>query len=539
MHIAKTAGWNQIPDGLSTYDASTARFRHVALVRSYLGVTPFADSARKLMLRTCLAGSRVREDLADIVNMAIEELIRQGYELPSFSTLFRAARAARVTVNRGYYRQIYQAVDPVARAHIDALFEKGSAERRSSWDHLKSEPGQPTVKRIQAFLVHLDWLRKQVTSTNPLAGMPAVKLQRFAAEAWVLNVARMKELTEEKRFALAAALLFRQLARAYDDAADMLIRQVQRMHHKAKELMKLRQASHLQQSAELVSTLRNVTIAYQQDGTAEQWLQNIGASLGADPTQLLERCEEYAALASGIYLQLLPRFFRHPRNALLLLLEHIPLSSTSQDRSLERAIAFALVHQNARSDWINVDNQDSTRIDDWSFIGEQWWSLVTGTANRTVLLSRVHHRYLDLCVISQVANELKSGDLCSPLGNKFRDYRQQLVPWDRFEREVSAYGEQTGIPTEARPFVRSLQEKLISTSRNTDERFPQNESVRIENGEPILSPLGAKHEPEDLKLVETWIKERMGHVDIIDALVDTEHWLHWTRHFGPSGHQQK
>jgi hypothetical protein len=25
-----------------------------------------------------------------------------------------------------------------------------------------------------------------------------------------------------------------------------------------------------------------------------------------------------------------------------------------------------------------------------------------------------------------------------------------------------------------------------------------------------LSPLGAKHEPEDLKLVETWIKERMG-----------------------------
>jgi site-specific recombinase XerD len=32
----------------------------------------------------------------------------------------------------------------------------------------------------------------------------------------------------------------------------------------------------------------------------------------------------------------------------------------------------------------------------------------------------------------------------------------------------------------------------------------------------------------------------MGHVDIIDALVDTEHWLHWTRYFGPlSGHDAK
>jgi hypothetical protein len=51
----------------------------------------------------------------------------------------------------------------------------------------------------------LDWLRKQVASTNPPTGIPAVKLQRFAAEARVLNVARMKELREEKRFALAAA----------------------------------------------------------------------------------------------------------------------------------------------------------------------------------------------------------------------------------------------------------------------------------------------------------------------------------------------
>ena len=183
LHIAKAVGWNQIPNGLSAYDASTARFRHMALVRSFTGLTPFADVARKLMLQTCLASSRVREDLADIVNMAIEELVRQRYELPGFSTLFRAARAARFAVNRGYYRQIYQAIDPLTRAHIAMLFDKDSAERRSSWDRLKDEPGQPTVKRIRVFLVHLDWLRKQVASTNPLTGIPAVKLQRFAAEA--------------------------------------------------------------------------------------------------------------------------------------------------------------------------------------------------------------------------------------------------------------------------------------------------------------------------------------------------------------------
>jgi len=154
-----------------------------------------------------------------------------------------------------------------------------------------------------------------------------------------------------------------------------------------------------------------------------------------------------------------------------------------------------------------------------------------------------------LCIIRNAANPIDSPELgVIRKGvdgvNSFSHWpiitRQQLIPWDQFEREVSVYGDQTGIPTEAKRFVQSLQEMLISTSRNTDERFPQNESVRIENGEPILSPLGAKYEPEDLKLVETWIKERIEHVEIIDALVDTEHWLHWTRYFGPlSGHDAK
>src|SRR5271165_3545974 len=86
-----------------------------------------------------------------------------------------------------------------------------------------------------------------------------------------------------------------------------------------------------------------------------------------------------------------------------------PLVSTSQDQSLEKAIVFILAHQNAGSDWINIDTQDSSRADGWSFITEQWWPLVADPGNRTLLPTRLHHRYLKLCVIPQVANELKSG----------------------------------------------------------------------------------------------------------------------------------
>ena len=87
-HIARCAGFPELPQPLRLYDLGTARDRHKALVREYLGITPYDREARTVIIQTCFRAARTREDLPDIINMAIEELIRQRYELPAFSTLF-------------------------------------------------------------------------------------------------------------------------------------------------------------------------------------------------------------------------------------------------------------------------------------------------------------------------------------------------------------------------------------------------------------------------------------------------------------------
>ena len=78
-------------DGMRSHSIRT----HMALVRSYLSVAAFDRQAREAMLKVCVEASRVREDLADIINAALEELVRLRYELPGFSTLLRGARLRR------------------------------------------------------------------------------------------------------------------------------------------------------------------------------------------------------------------------------------------------------------------------------------------------------------------------------------------------------------------------------------------------------------------------------------------------------------
>jgi hypothetical protein len=63
----------------------------------------------KIIVDACREAARTRDDLADIINIALEDLVRQRYELPAFNTVLRAARAARTEINQGYYAKFANA----------------------------------------------------------------------------------------------------------------------------------------------------------------------------------------------------------------------------------------------------------------------------------------------------------------------------------------------------------------------------------------------------------------------------------------------
>lgn len=531
-HIAATAGYPEQPARMSDYDSSSLRFRHMGFVLAWVGVSAFDKTARRAMLQACVGSSRVREDLADISNFALEELVRQRFELPTFATLLRVAQKARATVNRGYYNRVAHALDSAAKDRLEALFARDGG--RSIWDVLKSEPRRPTAKELKRFVEHLTWLREQAGDGDPLAGIPPVKANRFAAEARALNVARMSELIPEKRYALAAALVFQQRTRAFDDAGEMFIRLVKRAEARADEILKQCQAEHLDEASGLIRTLRSVVLAYASEGTPEARLQAIGSLLQPDLARLIERCEEHAALMSGNGFRLLPSLLRPLRSALLLLLDFLPLEPTTQDDSVRSAIRFILAHKNSRAELLPIPAEDTGEPAlNLSFVPENWWPLVTRTKNRNATPTHVDRQFFEACTLTQIAADLKSNDLCIPLGSKLGDYRERLVSWETYRTESASYSERMNIPVDPQMFVARLRADLEKAARTTDEAFPENRHLRIENGEPVLSPVRADPDPVGLARIEQLLRECTDPVEILDALVETEHWLNWTRHFGP------
>jgi len=424
---------------------------------------------------------------------------------------------------------------------IRILLTRVDDETKSPWHRLKGEPKQPTAQHNRDFLDHLAWLKEQAITPAIFRDIPDVKLKQFAAEARSLDAASMNDLTETKRLTLAATLVFAQTGQALDDVADMYVRLVQRLHNQARTALLEYQAEHIERTDGLVATLHGVTLAYRTEGSAEQRLSAIGELIEPDGDRILEQCEAHRATAGRNYLPFLTRYYSHQRAALFSFLESVELVSTSADRSMIDAIRFLIAHRKNRLDRIPItDGGPEDSALDLSFVSEPWWPLVVPDSKFREKPTHISRRWFELCALTEVMRELKSGDLCIPGSDRYSDFREQFVSEEECLQGLTSYAERSGVPTEPKAFVASLQNRLETAAQKANRGFPDNEYLRFEKGEAILKRLRRNPDPAGLHSFERLLKERMTPVGILDVLTDTEEWLNWTRHFGPiSGHDSK
>jgi TnpA family transposase len=541
-HVARiTQTEGALPD-LPGYDASGTRVRHLHVIREHLQVRPCDHAARRSMLQAMHEAARTKEHLADLVNVGIEALVRQRYELPAFDTLVRAARQVRVTLYRQFYRQVDGALTAEEKAALQGLLVPEPETHFTPWNQLKQEPGHPSLTQLRRWLERQDWLAQYRIRDKVLAGIPDVKVQHFAAEAKTLDAARMLAVEPQKRFTLAVSLLTVQAASVLDDLAEMLLKRMAALHQRGREALETYRAVHRQRTDELVLTLRDLVTAYRSDGSAPEKLAAMEALLPDAGAAVLQRCEDHLAHAGDHYFPFLWRFYKSHRATLFRLLRSLPVKATSQDTAFEEALQFLLTQERRTGDWLPLPSAEgvATRPLDLSWMPENWWLLVTGQRGREKAPPRLNRRYFEICVFSQLVTDLKAGDLCLPGSHRFADYREQLLSWEEYRQQVAAYGEMVGFPVEGEAFVAHMQARLTRTAQETDQAFPENHHVRIENGEPVLRRPKKAPPPAGLATLEATLATRLEPAHLLEILRDTEHWLQWTRFFGPiSGHDAK
>jgi hypothetical protein len=185
--------------------------------------------------------------------------------------------------------------------------------------------------------------------------------------------------------------------------------------------------------------------------------------------------------------------------------------STSPVRTLLDALDVVLENESRHREWIDADV-------DLGFAAPRWRKLARRTHGDGLPTNR---RYLELCVFSYMAEELRVGDLCVSGSDAYADYRDHLLPWRQCEQQLPDYCDKLGMPTTSSDFVRP--------ASMADRRFPQ---ARRRIAAQARRDRWLKKIPASAIALQERLNARLptkhaGHPREHRALD------HFTRHFGP------
>lgn len=502
-------------------------YRHHQAIRQHLGVAAWNDDGLRVASEAMTTAAEVMDNPADLINVAIEELVRQRIELPAFSTLDRHSRRIRTLVNSRIFETVLKRLSLSEREELDTLLEVGTnPQKKSLFFAIKQLPKRSSLMHLQDLLDHIVKLSDTVCSDQHLQDIPYAKIKHFAAEAKALDAAEIKEFSPPKRYVLILSMIHRARIQARDDLANMFIKRISQIHRRGKDELERLRIKFRQKTEHLVATLADVIDVLEtqpEDEEAGRTIRTLLTKHGG-AAALHDDCVAINAFSGDNYFPLLWRYYRSHRSKLFRMLRLLIMTSTTEDKSLMQALDVLMKHEHRKS--LLIDDTV-----DFSFTNERWKRTVQV---KTEDSERINRQHFEVCVFSALATEIKSGDVAIRGSEAYADYREQLLSWEECEPLVEDYCQQLGFANNAQAFVNNLRDVLTQKAAEVDAGFPNNKALGLnESGMPILKRSEPRESKTSARALEAALLQRMDERNVIDVLCNVAHWTGWNRHFGP------
>lgn len=485
------------------------------------------NPARKFVIKTSLEASETLNYPADIINVVIEQLKKNNFELPSFKQLDRLVRYARKKVNQKIFDTVYHSLEKSQIELLDKLLETTPDYMRSGYNEIKAPSKNPTISHFRDLLKHHNWLVSSFDDiSNHLKDITPIKLKQFAQQARSLDASDLKDFVEPKRYTLMLSLIHQVQAKTKDALALMFCKTIIKMHKKAKEKLETLQESFRERTQELLGVFSDILGDFQEKiptlGSLHKIKGKIEDQGGAEILQ--SDCEQAIAFNSNNHLPLLKDYYNKDKRSILLrLLKTLDLHSSTQQDALIKAMKYVLENSSLKAEHV------SKKID-LSFTTKLWRKLIVKKEKGEKVLNR---KYLELCVLSHVANDLRSGDLFVVDADFYADYRKELLPWSVCKKMIGEYCEKVKIASNGYDCVKELKDKLTRKAQKVDDLYPELEELIIDKSEnPILKKREPKKKPSSAVWLEKTIKSRMPERNLIDILCSSHFYCGWAHEFG-------
>lgn len=502
-------------------------YRHQRAVLNYLGVTAWDHQARRLTEQTMAKMAQARTDPADLINAAIDALVRHRFELPTLVMLRRLASLAHHTVNEHQWSQVCAALSEVKREQLEAMLVVAPDVRDSPFAQVCSGAGRATRKNLKLLTERYHWLCTLPDPTKPLASIAEAKVLQWANEARRLKAPELRAYVTHRRLTLLLAVIREARGRILDEMTTMLLKLARQIEWRSEEHLNDWHAGRHRQTDSLIRTLRDLLEPL---GTEEEPIKKV-ARLNAiviahgGQEALETACAEHLRHERRNWRPFARQAFSPLRAPLMKLANALPLTGSAEAMDLLSLISSATFDDPPYSDYLRIADVKKDTLP------PEWRALVQDCEDDGFAYNR---RHLEVAAVLELANAIKAGEIFVEGSLSFDQFWNRLPAEAVDPTAIADYASARGWSDGAEGFVRTLKEALARNAGQLDTEIHQYGTVKRDKKDRlVVARTRALPIPPSAVELEKQLMQRMPERPVLAALVNTEHWLHWGRHFGP------
>lgn len=506
------------------------RNEHLHELRAYLGLSVFGlPDFRKLV--HSLADLAMQTDKAMILAAhSLETLRQKRIILPALTVIERACAEAVTRANRRLYRTL---IEPLERHHkrsLDNLLNVAPDMSITWLVWLRQSPLKPNSRYMREHIERLKVFQSLALPDGLGRQIHQNRLLKMAREGAQMTPRDLAKFEDERRYATLAALAIEGMATVTDELVDLHDRIMIKLFSAAKN-------KHQQDFQKQGKAINDKVRLYSKVGRA---LVEAKES-GGDPYAAIEAIlpwSEFALSVTEAGQLAQPESF-----------DHLPLVGDQYSTLRRYTPEFldvlklkAAPAAQAVLDAIDVLREmnmtGARKVPDdapITFVKARWKPFV-------ITDEGLDRRFYEICVLSELKNSLRSGDIWVQGSRQFRDFEEYLLPAAKFGAMKTACELPIAVNQDCDQY---LHDRLLLL----EQQLAKVNHLALTNELPdaIITETGLRISPQDAVVPE----EAQALIDITggllprikitELLMDVDDWTGFTRHFVhlKSGEQAK
>ncbi len=496
------------------------RREHLATIMETYGYQQFSTAHYREYADWLLPLAMQTEQAMILAQTVLDQIRSNKIIVPPMAVIDRLCSETATRAVRIIYRLLTEPLTVSHKQKIDRLLtqhEQKKSVNILTW--LRQPVGAPSARHVLGLIERLRLIRSlqlPVGLEKTIHQNRFMKLARMAAQTSVFHLRRFDD---EQRHAMIVSLLLETRATLTDEILAMHDKIMGTMFARAKRKYQEKYADSAKELNEKIKLYFRIGEALL---TARREGRDPFAAIEAivnwqDFEASISEAQQMASSADDDSLGLIGAWYPQVRRYAPIFLDTFEFHAAPVAEDLLRAVNLMRLLNDSQTRFVPDDAPTS-------FIRKRWLPFVETEKG-------LDRRYYEMCVLSELKNALRSGDLWVSGSRQFKDFADYLLPQDIYA-DIKKSGLPLPVEQDGSQYIDGRLEQLTDELNLVNDLAAKGllPDVSITDGTLKISPI-TNSVPEEVAGEMRRVYALLPHVRITELLLEVDQWTGFSRNF--------